>query len=145
MVLTIQSCSIELYYFWWCYCKWHFDASNRYVFNMYMLQLITNMHSFYIEYALPFGGVGASGMGAYHGEKSFQCFSHERAILVKKQRLEWLIQSRYPPVTKTKLALLRAVLVTNPIQFWFIVFKKPVKWVTLIIIILGIFVKRRLS
>lgn len=112
---------------------------------MYMLQLITNMHSFYIEYALPFGGVGASGMGAYHGEKSFQCFSHERAILVKKQRLEWLIQSRYPPVTKTKLALLRAVLVTNPIQFWFIVFKKPVKWVTLIIIILGIFVKRRLA
>lgn len=84
-------------------------------------------------------------MGAYHGKKSFQCFSHERGILVKKQRLEWLIQSRYPPVTKTKLALLRAVLITNPIQFWFIVFKKPVKWATLIIIILGIFVKRRLT
>ena len=30
---------------------------------------------------LPFGGVGASGMGAYHGEKSFRCLSHEKAIL----------------------------------------------------------------
>ncbi|CEP09048.1 hypothetical protein [Parasitella parasitica] len=62
------------------------------------------------EYALPFGGIGTSGMGGYHGEKSFKCFSHERGILIKKQRLEWLIQSRYPPVTRTKLALLRAVL-----------------------------------
>lgn len=30
---------------------------------------------------LPFGGVGASGMGAYHGERGFREFSHERAVL----------------------------------------------------------------
>ncbi|CAO0798894.1 unnamed protein product [Mucor circinelloides] len=97
------------------------------------------------EYALPFGGVGASGMGGYHGERSFQCFSHERGILIKKQRLEWLIQSRYPPVSKAKLAILRAVLITNPVHFWYIVFKRPVKWTALIVIILGIFIKRRLA
>jgi aldehyde dehydrogenase (NAD+) len=84
-------------------------------------------------------------MGSYHGEKSFQAFSHERAILAKKQRLEWLIQARYPPVTATKIAILRAVLVTNPVRFWFIVFKKPVKWITLLVIILGILVKRRIN
>jgi coniferyl-aldehyde dehydrogenase len=31
---------------------------------------------------LPFGGVGASGMGAYHGEVGFQTFSHARSVLV---------------------------------------------------------------
>jgi coniferyl-aldehyde dehydrogenase len=30
---------------------------------------------------LPFGGVGESGMGAYHGEHGFRRFSHERAVL----------------------------------------------------------------
>lgn len=100
---------------------------------------------FFPEYALPFGGVGASGMGGYHGERSFQCFSHERGILVKKQRLEWLIQSRYPPVSKAKLAILRSVLITNPVHFWFIVFKRPVKWVAFIVVILGIVIKRRLA
>lgn len=84
-------------------------------------------------------------MGGYHGERSFQCFSHERGILIKKQRLEWLIQSRYPPVSKAKLAILRAVLLTNPVHFWYIVFKRSVKWTALIVIILGIFIKRRLA
>jgi aldehyde dehydrogenase (NAD+) len=32
---------------------------------------------------LPFGGVGASGMGAYHGRHSFDTFSHQRAVLKK--------------------------------------------------------------
>ena len=31
---------------------------------------------------LPFGGVGNSGMGAYHGEVGFQTFSHARSVLV---------------------------------------------------------------
>lgn len=32
---------------------------------------------------LPFGGVGASGMGAYHGRHTFEAFSHRRAVLKK--------------------------------------------------------------
>jgi hypothetical protein len=99
----------------------------------------------YIEYGLPFGGVGASGMGSYHGEKSFVAFSHERAVLAKNQRFEFLMSARYPPASATKIALLRTILVTNPVRFWFIVFKRPVKWVTLLVIILGILIKRRLN
>lgn len=30
---------------------------------------------------LPFGGVGQSGLGAYHGETGFKAFSHERAVV----------------------------------------------------------------
>lgn len=33
---------------------------------------------------LPFGGVGPSGMGRYHGQYSFDAFTHKRACLVKK-------------------------------------------------------------
>ncbi len=36
--------------------------------------------------ALPFGGVGESGMGAYHGEAGFLRFSHERAVFTQAQR-----------------------------------------------------------
>jgi len=44
---------------------------------------------------LPFGGVGASGIGAYHGEFGFQTFSHRRAVFLQS-RLNgaWLL---YPP------------------------------------------------
>lgn len=37
---------------------------------------------------LPFGGVGYSGMGAYHGEHSFELFSHRKSIFRKSTRLE---------------------------------------------------------
>ena len=32
---------------------------------------------------LPFGGVGESGMGSYHGEHSFRTFSHQKAVMHK--------------------------------------------------------------
>ena len=44
---------------------------------------------------LPFGGVGRSGMGNYHGEASFDCFSHKRSILKKSVWPD--IPLRYPP------------------------------------------------
>jgi aldehyde dehydrogenase (NAD+) len=44
---------------------------------------------------LPFGGVGASGMGAYHGEAGFRTFSHERAVLKRSFALD--ARLRYPP------------------------------------------------
>ncbi|WP_086086636.1 aldehyde dehydrogenase [Staphylococcus aureus] len=37
---------------------------------------------------LPFGGVGASGMGRYHGEYSFDTFTHEKSYIFKSTRLE---------------------------------------------------------
>jgi aldehyde dehydrogenase (NAD+) len=56
--------------------------------------------------ALPFGGVGESGMGAYHGEAGFLTFSHEKAVFERSTRLDPPIL--YPPYTKGKDSLLRA-------------------------------------
>jgi len=46
---------------------------------------------------LPFGGIGNSGMGAYHGKYSFDAFSHSKAYLNKNQSMEFLHSARYPP------------------------------------------------
>lgn len=55
---------------------------------------------------LPFGGVGASGMGAYHGRKGFETFSHAKSIL--KQTFAFEIPIRYAPY-KNKLNLLKRI------------------------------------
>ena len=55
---------------------------------------------------LPFGGVGASGIGSYHGEHGFKCFSHYKAVMEKGTWIEpWLF--KVPPYTEAKLKLLR--------------------------------------
>lgn len=55
--------------------------------------------------ALPFGGVGKSGIGAYHGEHSFKTFSHEKSILVRgfNPIIEWVAKKRYPPYSENHL------------------------------------------
>ena len=57
---------------------------------------------------LPFGGVGESGMGNYHGRFGFETFSHRRALVRKPVRPE--IPLAYPPYTRLKDFLLRWVL-----------------------------------
>jgi len=54
---------------------------------------------------LPFGGVGASGMGNYHGRYTFLTFSHEKSVLVRDfSRLgEYLGETRYPPYAQWKI------------------------------------------
>jgi aldehyde dehydrogenase (NAD+) len=47
---------------------------------------------------LPFGGVGNSGMGSYHGKASFDTFSHRKSIL--KNYLPFDFRLRYPPYGK---------------------------------------------
>lgn len=54
--------------------------------------------------AMPFGGVGESGMGCYHGKKGFETFSHYRSIVDKKTFLDLPI--RYQPYTKLKRRLI---------------------------------------
>ena len=56
--------------------------------------------------ALPFGGVGASGMGAYHGELSVRVFSHERAV-ARKGRGPNLARLSWAPYTDKKERTLR--------------------------------------
>ncbi len=44
---------------------------------------------------LPFGGIGQSGIGSYHGKASFDTFSHQKSIMKKSKWLD--IPLRYPP------------------------------------------------
>ena len=55
-----------------------------------------------------FGGVGHSGMGSYHGKKSFDTFSHEKSVLKKSTRIDMPV--RYMPYTPLKDRLLRVFL-----------------------------------
>ena len=49
---------------------------------------------------LPYGGVGTSGLGRYHGRKSFETFSNMRSVIVKSNLLD--LNLRYPPYNKFK-------------------------------------------
>merc|ERR1719460_1049098 len=57
------------------------------------------------NHELPFGGVGESGMGSYHGHHSFKCFTHEKAVLRKYPSIDEslvmkkLLAARFPPYT----------------------------------------------
>lgn len=57
---------------------------------------------------LPFGGVGQSGMGAYHGRQSFETFTHYRSIVDTSTKIDLPI--RYRPYTPAKFWLLRRFL-----------------------------------
>lgn len=63
--------------------------------------------------SLPFGGVGASGMGSYHGKFSFDTFSHHRACLLRRPGLEKVYALRYPPHTPRNLRVLLAAMETR--------------------------------
>ena len=54
---------------------------------------------------MPFGGVGASGMGCYHGKQSFETFTHTRSILKKANWLD--LPMRYHPYSEGKLRMIR--------------------------------------
>ena len=54
---------------------------------------------------LPFGGVGASGQGNYHGEYGFKAFSHERAVL-QQGRID-MLKSVYPPYGEKVTKMIR--------------------------------------
>ncbi|ARB93681.1 aldehyde dehydrogenase [Legionella longbeachae] len=57
---------------------------------------------------LPFGGVGESGMGSYHGEAGFKSFSHFKSIVKKSFWFEPPI--KYKPYNQLKLRIIRALL-----------------------------------
>ena len=54
---------------------------------------------------LPFGGVGYSGMGNYHGEYGFLNFTHLRSVLKRSTRFQ--LRVAYPPFTQKKLNALK--------------------------------------
>ncbi|KAI9015263.1 Aldehyde/histidinol dehydrogenase [Phycomyces nitens] len=58
------------------------------------------------ELSLPFGGIGPSGTGGYHGKASFDVFTHERSTMVKSFMLEGANSVRYPPYNNDKYKLM---------------------------------------
>lgn len=58
--------------------------------------------------SLPFGGVGKSGFGKYHGKYTLDTFSNQRSVMERGYNpiLEWIGSSRYPPYKKNNLMLL---------------------------------------
>lgn len=74
--------------------------SGSFVVNDTVIQLATSK--------LPFGGVGASGQGSYHGKAGFEAFSHKRSVL---KRPFWLdVPVRYRPMAPWKIWILRKLL-----------------------------------
>uniref|UniRef100_A0A804P187 Aldehyde dehydrogenase n=1 Tax=Zea mays TaxID=4577 RepID=A0A804P187_MAIZE len=57
---------------------------------------------------MPFGGVGDSGMGCYHGKFGFDCFSHKKGVLIRGFGGE--ANARYPPYTTEKQKILRGLI-----------------------------------
>src|SRR3984957_14387915 len=69
--------------------------------------MLVNHLAFQVSTAkLPFGGVGASGMGAYHGRYGFEEFSHRKSVLTKPTRPD-LSSFIYPPYTARAMKLAR--------------------------------------
>ncbi|GAA6524720.1 aldehyde dehydrogenase family protein [Intrasporangium sp. DVR] len=56
--------------------------------------------------SLPFGGVGASGMGKYHGEESVALFSHAKAVIDVPAKPD-LLAAIYPPFSSAQEKLVR--------------------------------------
>lgn len=69
--------------------------------------MLVNHLAFQVSTAkLPFGGVGASGMGAYHGKFGFEEFSHRKSVLTKPTRPD-LSSFIYPPYTARAMKMAR--------------------------------------
>jgi aldehyde dehydrogenase (NAD+) len=78
----------------------HQTQSGSFVANDTVIQLATSQ--------LPFGGVGESGQGSYHGFSGFNAFSHQRSVL---KRPFWLdLPVRYRPLKPWKMFILRKLL-----------------------------------
>ncbi|GAA6182900.1 MULTISPECIES: aldehyde dehydrogenase family protein [Alteromonadaceae] len=57
---------------------------------------------------LPFGGVGNSGMGSYHGQSGFDRLSHLKTVMERSFKFD--VSLRYPPFSKFKLSILKRIL-----------------------------------
>ncbi|KAK7282716.1 hypothetical protein RIF29_11705 [Crotalaria pallida] len=87
---------------------------NDVVFHVMFVYLLQSLHEcvvlhvpLLVVHTLPYGGVGESGMGAYHGKFSFDSFNHKKAVLY---RSFIDVSIKYPPYTDTKLRLMKVII-----------------------------------
>jgi aldehyde dehydrogenase (NAD+) len=71
--------------------------------------LVNHLLFQFATHKLPFGGVGPSGMGAYHGKFGFEEFSHKKSVLTKPTRPD-LGGMLYPPYTEKAWKLARRMI-----------------------------------
>ena len=68
----------------------HFQMCTNFFIQLNSVQTFHSTFYHLSVNTLPFGGIGNSGMGAYHGKYSFDAFSHSKAYLNKNQSMEFL-------------------------------------------------------
>jgi aldehyde dehydrogenase (NAD+) len=78
--------------------------------------MINEVVMHFINMNAPFGGMGASGMGSYHGRAGFNDFSHHKTIMVKPTWFELFL--KYPPHRKFYLRIYRSLLGRSVRNFW---------------------------
>jgi len=78
--------------------------------------MINEVVMHFINMNTPFGGVGASGMGSYHGRAGFNDFSHQKTIMQKPMWFELFL--KYPPQFRIYLRIYRSVIGRSFRNFW---------------------------
>jgi aldehyde dehydrogenase (NAD+) len=78
--------------------------------------MINEVVMHFINMNAPFGGVGASGMGSYHGKAGFNDFSHQKTIMHKPMWFELFL--KYPPQLRIYLRIYRSVIGRSFRNFW---------------------------
>ena len=68
--------------------------------------VINHLLFHFATHKLPFGGVGPSGLGAYHGKFGFEEFSHRKSVMTKPTRPD-IAAFIYPPYTEKAWKLAR--------------------------------------
>jgi aldehyde dehydrogenase (NAD+) len=61
-----------------------------------------------LNHRMPFGGVGASGIGGYHGKYSFATFSNYKGILESHNKID--VPLRYPPYSSKKFSVVKKIM-----------------------------------
>jgi aldehyde dehydrogenase (NAD+) len=70
----------------------------------------------FINMNTPFGGMGESGMGRYHGKAGFEAFSHQKTMLVKPFWFDLFL--KYPPHRELNLKIIRMVMGRSVRNLW---------------------------
>ena len=78
--------------------------------------MINDVVMHFINMNSPFGGLGESGMGSYHGKAGFEAFSHYKTILNKPSWFDLYL--KYPPYRSLNLRIIRTVLGKSLRNFW---------------------------
>lgn len=67
----------------------------------------------------PFGGIGTSGQGAYHGFFSYRAFTHERTVIELQLALDFAMKVRYPPACEKNDTVMQLALRSYNGAVWF--------------------------